>query len=123
MAAASYIGLSGKLSLDVHVMRVAAGDRWLDDMLRYLDGQAEAVVIGTRGVSGCAAVGPDRVAGRLSCAELPRLIVQDARRMLTSCGDARKSYGHSGESGRTDVEVWMQSQPAAGWASIGIDGS
>jgi xanthine dehydrogenase accessory factor len=113
--AASYFGLSGKISLDVHAMRVAAGDHGFDDMLRYLDGQAEAVVvIGTRGVSGCAAVGPDRVAGRLSCAAPPWPIVQDARRMRTSCGHARKSYSHSGESGRTDVEVWMQSQPAAG---------
>jgi xanthine/CO dehydrogenase XdhC/CoxF family maturation factor len=58
---AGYIGLSGRISLDFHVMRVAAGDHGFDDVLRYLDSQAEAVVvIGTRGAPGCAAVGSDR---------------------------------------------------------------
>jgi hypothetical protein len=123
-SAASYIGLSGKISLDVHVMRVAAADHGFDDVLRCLDSQADAVaVIGIRGVSGCAVVGPDQVAGGLGWAELPWPIVQDARRMLKSCGHARKSYGRDGEKGRADVEVWMQSQPAAGWASIGRGGS
>jgi xanthine/CO dehydrogenase XdhC/CoxF family maturation factor len=121
--AAGYIGLSGRISLDVHLMRVDAGDRDFDDVLRYLDSQAEAVVvvIGTRGVSGCAAVGPDRVVGRLDLAELPWPIVQDARRMLTSYGHVRRCYSLDRKTGRTDVEVWMQSQPAAGWAVIGQD--
>ena len=113
--AAGYIGLSGKISLDVHAMRVAAGDRGIDDMLRYLDSQAEAVVvIGTRGAPGYAAVGPDQVVGRLSSAGLPWPIVQDARRILNSCGHVRRSYGHHGERDRTDIEVWMQSQPSVG---------
>jgi xanthine dehydrogenase accessory factor len=122
--AVSYIGLSGRISLDVHVMRVAAGDQCFDDVLRSLDSRADAVVvIGTRGVSGCAVVGPDHVAGRLGWAELPWPIVQDARHMVRRCGHARKSYGRDGERGRADVEVWMQSEPAAGWASIGRGGS
>ena len=105
---AGYIGLSGRISLDVHVMRVAAGDQGFDDVLHYLDSQAEAVVvIGTRGAPGCAAVGPDQVVGRLGLAGLPWPIVQDARRMLKSRGPARRSYGRNGERGRADVEVWM----------------
>jgi hypothetical protein len=104
------------------MMRVAAGDHGFDDVVRHLDSQAEAVVvIGTRGAPGCAAVGPDQVVGRLGLAGLPWPIVQDVRRMLKSCGHARRSYGRNGERGRADVEVWMQSQPATGWAIIGED--
>jgi xanthine dehydrogenase accessory factor len=113
--AASYIGLSGRVSLDVHVMRATAGDPAFDDVLRYLDSPAATVaVIGTRGMSGCAAVGPDRVVGRLGWAELPWPVVADARRMLKSGGYTRRSYGRNGERGGDDVEVWMQSHPAAG---------
>ena len=61
------------------------------------------------------------IAGRLGLAGLPWPIVQDARRMLKSRGPARRSYGRNGERGRADVEVWMQSQPAAGRAIVGED--
>jgi xanthine dehydrogenase accessory factor len=108
--AASYIGLAGRISLDVHAMCVAAGDRWFERMLRYLDRGGPAVVlIGIRGVSGCAAIGPDRVAGRLSWAELPQSVIVDARRMLGRPSYARKNYGLGGEWGRNGAEVWMES--------------
>jgi hypothetical protein len=72
-------------------MRVAAGDHGFDNVLRYLDSQAEAVVmIGTRGPPGCAAVGPDQVVGRLGLAGPPWPIVQDARPMpekLRACSE------------------------------------
>jgi xanthine dehydrogenase accessory factor len=113
--AASYMGLSGRVSLDVHVTRVMAGDPGFDDVLRYLDSPVATVaVIGTRGMFGCAAVGPDRVVGQLGWSELPRPVVEDARRMLKSGGHARRSYGSNGEHGGDEVEVWMQSHPAAG---------
>jgi xanthine dehydrogenase accessory factor len=113
--AASYVGLSGMVGLDVHVMRVMAGDPGFDGVLRCLDSPAATVVvIGTRGVSGYVAVGPDRVAGRLSWAELPRPVVEDARCMLEGHGHAQRSYGSDGGRGGDDVELWMQSHPAAG---------
>jgi len=113
--AASYVGLSGQVGLDVHVMRVMAGDPGFDDVLRYLDSPvATVMLIGTRGVSGCAAVGPDRVVGRLGWAELPWPVVEDARCMLKGHGHARRCYGSDGERGGNDVELWMQSHPAAG---------
>ena len=108
--AASYIGLAGRISLDVHAMRVTAGDRWFECMLRYLASGGPAVVlIGIRGVSGCAEIGPDRVAGWLSWAELPQSVIVDACRMLGHPSYARKHYGLGGEWGRNGAEVWMES--------------
>ena len=110
--AASYIGLSGQISLQVHAMRVTAPDPCFGRMLRYLDsGDPLVVLMGIRGVSGCAAVGPDRVAGRLSWAELPQCVIVDARRMLGHFSYARKHYGRGGERGCDDAELWMQSHP------------
>lgn len=112
--AAGYIGLSGRISLEVHAMRVTAPDPCFGRMLRYLDsGDPLVVLMGIRGVSGCAAVGPDRVAGRLSWAELPQCVIADARRMLGHLSYARKHYRRGGERGRDDAEVWMESHPAA----------
>ena len=83
--AASYIGLSGGASLDVHATRVRAGDPMFGSALRYLDnGAATVLVTGTCGISGHAVIGADRVAGRLSWPELPAQVVDDARSMLGS---------------------------------------
>jgi XdhC and CoxI family len=110
--AASYVGLSGAVSLDVHTSRVRAGDPMFDSALRYLDsGAAIVLVIGTCGVSGHVVIGPDRVAGRLSCPKLPTQLLQDARGMLGSRRAAHRTYRLGGETGSVGIQVWMQSHP------------
>ena len=111
--AASYIGLSGGVSLDIHATRVPDGDPMFDSALRYLDsGAATVLVLGTRGVSGHAVIGADRVAGRLSWPELPAQVIQDARSMLGSRRAAHTTYYLDGETGSTHGQVWMQSHPS-----------
>ena len=111
--AASYIGLSGRVSLEVHATRVRAGDPMFGGALRYLDsGAATVLAIGTCGVSGHAVIGADRVAGRLSRPELPAQMIGDARSMLGSRRTARRTYCLGGETGDADVQVLMQSHPA-----------
>jgi len=111
--AASYIGLSGGVSLDVHATRVRAGDPAFGSALRYLDSGAAAVLaIGTCGVSGHAVIGADRVAGRLSGPELPAQVIKDARFMLDSRHAVHRTYCPVGGTGSAGVQVWMQSHPA-----------
>ena len=110
--AASYIGLSGAVSLDVHATRVRAGDPMFGSALRYLDGgDATVLAIGTCGASGHAVIGEDRVAGRLSWPELPAQVIRDARSMLGSRRGVCRAYSLGGEAGGADVQVWMQSHP------------
>lgn len=111
--AAAYIGYSGEIGLDVHVMHVRGADPAFASVLRYLDSGAAAVlIIGTRGTAGCAVVGADRVVGQLGRCALPAPVLQDARRMLgcrrTMCRTYRRSGGKSG----TGIRVWMRSYPA-----------
>ena len=111
--AASYIGLSGAVSLDVHATRVRAGDPMFGGALRHLDsGAATVLAIGTCGVSGHAVIGAHCVAGRLSWPELPAQVIHDARSMLGSRRTVRTTYCLGGETGNADVQVWMQSYPA-----------
>jgi xanthine/CO dehydrogenase XdhC/CoxF family maturation factor len=108
--AASYIGLSGGVSLDVHATWVRAGDPMFGGVLRYLDsGAATVLVIGTCGVSGHAVIGADRLAGRLGRPELPAQVIKDARFMLGSRRAVHRTYCAGGETGRARVQVWMQS--------------
>lgn len=110
--AASYIGLSGEVSLDVHATRVRARDPMFDSALRYLDsGAATVLATGICGVSGHAVIGADRVAGRLSWPELSAQVIRDARPMLGSGRAVRRTYCLGGETGSADVEVWMHSHP------------
>jgi len=110
--AASYIGLSGAVSLDVHATRVRAGDPAFGSALRYLDsGAATVLALGTCGVSGHAVIGADRVAGRLSWPELPALVINDARSMLGSRRTVRRTYRPVGDTCGVGVQVWMQSHP------------
>ena len=112
--AASYIGLSGGVRLDIHATRVPAGDPMFGTALRYLDsGTATVLAIGTCGVSRHAVIGPDRVVGRLSRPELPAQIITDARSMLGSRRAVHTAYRLDGETGSSRVQVWMQSHP--GW--------
>ena len=110
--AASYIGLSGRVSLDIHATRVPAGDPMFASALRYLDsGAATVLVIGTCGVSGHAVIGADHVAGWLSWPELPARVIQDARSMLGSRRAVHTTYRLDGETGSARAQVWMQSHP------------
>jgi xanthine dehydrogenase accessory factor len=110
--AASYIGLADGVSLDVHATRVRAGDPMFSSALRYLgNGAATVLAIGTRGVSGHAVIGADRVAGGLSWPELPAQVIDDARSMLGSRRAVRRTYCLGGETGSAGVQVWMQSHP------------
>jgi len=110
--AASYIGLTGSVGLDVHVTRVQAGDPVFSNALRHLDsGDAAVIIIGTRGASGYAEVGPAHVAGSLGWPELPSPIIEDARSMLGTRQTAWRTYGPRGEKGLTGSQVWMQSHP------------
>lgn len=111
--AASYIGLSGAVRLDVQATPVQAGDPDVARALRYLDsGEATVLVIGTGCTPGYAVVGARRVIGRLSWPELPAAIIADARSLLGTPRTAHKNYGHHGERGGTSVHLWMQSYPA-----------
>jgi len=111
-SAASYIGLSGCVSLQVHITRVEAADTAFGDALRYLDsGGARVVITGIHGVSGCAVLGAGHVAGSLSWPELPAPVVDDARCLLGTRGTAWRTYGPGGERGGTGSRVWMQSYP------------
>lgn len=106
--AASYIGLSGGASLDVHATRVRAGDPVFGSALRYLDSRAATVLVtGTCGISGHAVIGADRVVGRLSWPELPAQVVDDAQSMLGSGRTVHRTYC----LGSVGVQVWMQSYP------------
>src|SRR5262249_25442415 len=106
--AASYIGLSGGASLDVHATRGRAGGPGVGSALRYLDsGAATVPVTGTCGISGHAVIGADRVAGRLSGPEWPARVVDDARSMLGSGRTVHRTYCLGG----VGVQVWMQSYP------------
>jgi xanthine dehydrogenase accessory factor len=110
--AASYIGLSGGVSLDVHATRVRAGDPVFSSALRYLgNGTATVLAIGTCGVSGHAVISADRVAGGLSWPELPAQVIDDARSMLGSRRAVCRTYRLGGETGSARVQVWMQSHP------------
>jgi hypothetical protein len=112
--AASYIGPSGGVRLDVHATQVPAGDRLFGHALRYLDsGAATVLAIGTCGVSGHAVISADRVVGRLGRPELPAQIITGARSMLGSHRAVHTTYRLGRESGGTRVQIWMQSQP--GW--------
>jgi xanthine/CO dehydrogenase XdhC/CoxF family maturation factor len=111
--AASYIGLSGGVSLDVHATRVRAGDPMFGRALRYLDsGAATVLALGTCGVAGHAVIGAECVAGRLSWPELPAQVIDDARSMLGSRRTVRRAYCLGGQTGNAEVQVWMQSHPA-----------
>ena len=111
--AASYVGLSGGVSLDIHATRVGSGDPMFSSALRYLDSRAATVLaVGTRGVSGHAVIGADRVAGQLSLPELPAQVITDARSMLSCHLAVRKTYRLGDEPGGVGVQVWMQSHPA-----------
>lgn len=110
--AASYIGLSGGASLDVHATRVSASDPAFGSALCYLDsGAATVLVTGTCGVSGHAVIGPDRITGRLSWPGLPAPVINDARSMLGRCHTARRTYYLDGQRPRVSIQVWMQSHP------------
>jgi xanthine/CO dehydrogenase XdhC/CoxF family maturation factor len=110
--AASYIGLTGGVALDVHAASVHAGDPVFSNTLRHLDrGDAAVIIIGTRGVSGYAEVGPAHVAGSLGWAALPTPVIDDARSMLETRQTAWRTYGPRGEKGLTGTQVWMQSFP------------
>jgi xanthine dehydrogenase accessory factor len=107
--AASYIGLSGAVSLAVHATRVPAGDPAFDGALRYLvSGTAAVVILATHGASGRAVIGPDRVAGRFSHRELPPPVINDARAMLGGCHTVRKTYRLGSPQACPEIEVWMQ---------------
>jgi xanthine/CO dehydrogenase XdhC/CoxF family maturation factor len=109
--AAAYIGLSGEISLDVHAMRVRAGDPVFASMLRYLDSGAPAVlVIATQGMAGYAVVGADRAVGLPGRPGLPPPVIQDARSMLGRRRTVSRIYCLAG--GRWQgVRVWMGSYP------------
>ena len=110
--AASYIGLSGRVSLQVHATRVQAGDAAFGNALRHLDsGDAHVVIIGTRGISGVAVVGQARTAGTLGWPELPPPVMDDARSLLETTQTAWPSYGPGGQRGGTATQVWMQPYP------------
>jgi len=110
--AASYIGLSGGVSLDVHATRVRAGDPMFGSALRYLDsGAATVLVTGIRGISGHAVIGADRVAGRLGWPELPAQVIDDARSMLGSGRTVHRTYCLGRDGRRAGVQVWMQAYP------------
>jgi xanthine dehydrogenase accessory factor len=110
--AASYIGLSGRVSLQVHATRMQAGDAASGQALRHLDsGDARVVIIGTRGISGLAVVGRSRAAGTLGWPELPPPVIDDARCLLETAQAAWRSYGPGGERGGTATQVWMQPYP------------
>jgi xanthine dehydrogenase accessory factor len=110
--AASYIGLSGRVSLQVHITRVQAGDAAFGNALRHLDsGDAHVVVIGTRGLTGCAVVGQARTAGNLGWPDLPPPVIDDARSLLETHQTAWRSYGPGGDRGGTATQVWMQPYP------------
>lgn len=112
--AASYIGLAGDVSLDVHAMHVPAGDPAFGGALRHLDSGAAAVmVIGTRGLSGYAVIGADRITADPSWPQLPPAVIEDARAMLGSRHTVRRTYRSGGDQGCTGIEVWMQSHPEA----------
>ena len=62
--AASYIGISGGVSLDIHATRVQARDPVLARALRHLgSGETTVAVVGTRGISGSAVIGPNMSPG------------------------------------------------------------
>jgi hypothetical protein len=108
--AASYIGLSGGVSLDIHATRVPADDPLFGNALCYLDsGAATVLAIGTCGVSGHAVIGADRVVGRLSRPELPAQIITGARSMLGSRRAVHTTYRLDRKSGGTRVQIWLQS--------------
>jgi xanthine dehydrogenase accessory factor len=110
--AASYIGLSGGVSLDVHATRVRAGDPMFGSALRYLDSGAETVLVtGIRGISGHAVIGANRVAGRLGRPELPAQVIDDARSMLGSGRTVQRTYRAGADGPSAGVQVWMQSYP------------
>jgi xanthine dehydrogenase accessory factor len=110
--AASYIGLSGEISLQVHAMRVPATDPASAAALRHLDSGAAAVlVIGTGGLTGMAVVGADRVTGPPGCRGLPPAVIQDARCMLGSRQTASRAYVLDGQANGTGIRVWMASYP------------
>ena len=110
--AASYIGISGGVSLDIHATRVHAGDPVFARALRCLgSGAATVAVIGTRRISGYAVIGADRVTGYLGWPELPSPLVEDARSMLGSCRMVRRTYGPDGERSGAAIQVWMQGYP------------
>ena len=111
--AASYIGLSGGVSLEIHATRVRAGDPVFASALRYLDsGAATVLAVGTRGVSGHVVIGADHVAGWLSLPELPAHVITDARSMLGSRRAVHTTYRLDSETGSAGAQVWMQSHPA-----------
>jgi hypothetical protein len=111
--AASYIGLSGEISLQVHAMRMLAADPAPAAALRHLDsGTAAVLIIGTRGVAGYAVVGADRVTGRPGRSSLPPAVIHDARRMLGSRQTACRIYDR-GQPNSTGIRVWMTSYPQA----------
>lgn len=110
--AASYIGLAGHVSLQVHIGRVQAADADFGNVLRRLDsGDAQVVIIGTHRASGYAVVGPTGTAGSLGWPGLPSPVIEDARAMLDTGQTAWRSYGPRGERGGIGTRVWMQSFP------------
>ncbi len=110
--AASYIGLAGHVSLQVHVARVKAADAEFGNVLRRLDsGDAQVVIIGIHRASGYAVVGSASTAGSLGWPELPLPVIADARSMLDTRRTAGRIYGPSGERGGTGTLAWMQSFP------------
>ena len=110
--AASYIGLSGQVSLQVHITGMQAADAEFGNVLRQLDsGRAGVVIIGTDRASGYAVVGPASTAGSLGWPELPWPVVEDARALLGTRQAAWRTYGPGGERGGTGTVVWMQSYP------------
>ena len=109
---ASYTGLSGRVSLDVHATRVPAGDPAFGDALRYLDsGAATVVVIGTRGISGHAVIGTDRITGRLNVPELLPSLLNDARSMLGRRCTVRRTYHLDRQRPQASIQVWIRSHP------------
>ena len=112
--AAAYIGLSGEINLDVHAMRVRAGDPTFASMLRYLDSGAPAVlIIATRGTTGYAVVGADRVIGQPDRPGLPPPVIEDARSMLGRRHTVSRTYRPTGEEDGKNIRVWMGSYPQA----------
>jgi xanthine dehydrogenase accessory factor len=113
--AASYIGMSGRISLDIHATRVQAGDPVFARALRCLgSGAATVAVIGTRRISGYAVIGADHVTGYLGWPELQSPLVEDARSMLGSCHMVRRTYGPDGQRIGAAIQVWMQGYPREG---------
>jgi hypothetical protein len=91
---------------------VNAGDPVYGSALRYLDSGAAAVLaVGMRGVSGHAVIGVDRIAGQLSCPQLPARLISDARSLLGSRRAAQRTYCLGGETAGAAVRVWMQGYP------------